>query len=120
MKRIEVKEINNQEIIYLSFKDLSKDEDIKELIDEAIPMIRSKAEYSVLLVTDLSNMRFNNTVREYFVNFTKNNRQYVKASALIGASSLHKIMINGINRVTGRKLKSFKTEEEATAWLFSI
>jgi len=64
-------------------------------------------------------MHFNSKIRDLFADFTGGNKNYMKASAIVGANGLMNLMINGINKLTGRKLKSFPSESAAKEWLVS-
>lgn len=116
MSKVEVTQHEGQKIIKLDFSGLKSKEEIEAVILVSKPIIR-KSPNSVYTLTNIKGMHFNNEIKELFSEFTKGNKKYVKAGAIHGASGLHKIIINGLNKLTGRKLKAFDDVENAKNWL---
>lgn len=119
MQKVQITEYQGKKIIQLNFSMLKSEEEIATVIKESIPFIRDNSSGSVCVISNLEGMHFNNRIRDMFTEFTKGNKNYVKASAIIGATGLQTFMINGINKVTGRKLKSFDNLQLAKDWLVS-
>ncbi|NJO89956.1 MAG: STAS/SEC14 domain-containing protein [Chloroflexia bacterium] len=119
MAKVEIKEFRGKRIVCMSFSNLRTEEEISAIIEVAKPIIRNSPPNSVYTITDIGGMHFNNKIRDLFTDFTGGNKNFVKASAVIGASGLQNLMINGINKITGRKLKSFPDESVAKEWLVS-
>lgn len=119
MKKVQITEYQGQKIIQLNFSALKSEEEILAVIKESIPHIRNNPSGAVYVISNLEGMHFNNRIREMFTEFTSGNKNFVKASAIIGATGLQTFMINGINKVTGRKLKSFENAQMAKEWLVS-
>jgi hypothetical protein len=104
-------------IFYMDFSNLSNALEVKEIINESARFIRSQPAASVITLTNLEGMRFNNEIKEMFNDFIKGNKSYVKASAVIGLAGLQQIVYNGLMRVTGRDIKAFNNALEAKNWL---
>ena len=119
MDKVQIIDFQGFKIIYLDFSGLKSEDAIISVIDQSKPLIRDCAPNSLFFLSNIKDMHFNNRIREIFTAFTSGNRNFVKASAIIGASGLQNIMINGINKITGRKLKSFSDESSAKNWLVS-
>jgi hypothetical protein len=119
MSKAQVTNYQGFNIIYLDFTNLKNEEDIISVINESKPLIQNNPPLSLYFLSDISGMHFNNKIREIFTAFTDSNKSYVKASAIVGATGLQNIMINGINKMTGRKLKSFSDHASAKNWLIS-
>ena len=111
---------NNEKIHYLDFSNLKNVKDIENVISEASKIIQTQTESSVLSLSNLEGMHFNNDIKEAFIAFVHNNKPFIKASAIIGLNGIAKIAFNGIVRVSGRNLKAFKTKDEAISYLASL
>lgn len=118
MNRVEVTQHQGQKIVKLDFSGLKSKNEIEAVILVSKPIIRS-APKSVYTLTNIKGMFFNNEIKELFSDFTNGNKKYVKAGAVYGASGLHKIIINGINKFTGRKIKAFDDVDSAKNWLIN-
>ncbi len=101
----------------MSFSNLRKEGEIIAVMEETKPIIRNNPPNSVYTITNIGGMHFNNKIRDLFTEFTRGNKNYLKASTMIGASGLQNLMINGINVITGQKLKSLENEGTAKEWL---
>jgi len=53
MGKVNIQEFQGKKIIYMSFSNLKKEEDILEVIEEAKPIIRSSPAKSVYAISDL-------------------------------------------------------------------
>jgi hypothetical protein len=113
--------INHQgkNIYYMDFGSLQKVEEINSVIAEAKQYIQKQTPSSILALTNLEGMHFNNQIKELFTDFVKGNKPYVKASAIIGIHGLKQIVFNGIMKITGRDLRSFSDIESAKTFLVS-
>ena len=119
MEKVQVVNYQGYKIIFIDFNGLKSVDEITLVIEIAKPFIRNNPTNSVYTLSNLNGMHFNNSIRDLFTQFTGGNKEYVKASAIIGVSGLQNIMINAINKLTGRKLKSFPDELSAKNWLVS-
>lgn len=107
-------------IIYVDFSNLKKVDEIYMVVDEVKPIIRSNPKFSALILTNFENMHFNNDVFKKFSEYAKGNKEYVKASAVIGLSGLIKVMYSGFSKVTNRSYKVCDTKTEALDYLASL
>lgn len=119
MGKVKVAQLQGSKVIHIDFSGLKKLEDIAKVIEESRPFIRNNPPKSIYTLTNIEGMFFNAKVKDLFSEFTGGNKDYVIAGAIIGASGLQNILINGINIITGRKLKSFPNEIAAKNWLVS-
>jgi hypothetical protein len=106
-------------IFYMDFSNLSNLQDINGIIDESIGFIRKQSIGSVLTLTNITGMHFNNEIKDVFNSFINGNKPYVRAGAVIGLSGLQKIIYNTLMRINWRDIKSFNNSEEAKKWLVS-
>lgn len=117
MRKPEIINYNGHNIVYLDFSNMKIKDEIMKLEADGAKMIRSFPKASVLTLTNMENMFFNNEIRSYFSEIVKGNTPYVKASAVIGLTGLIGIMYNSFVAITGRNIKSFKTKEDALNYL---
>jgi hypothetical protein len=119
MDKVEVQVLKGRKIVTIYFSNLKEESEIIAVMKEAAPIIRNSPPNSLYTIADIKGMHFNNKIREIFSDFAKKNKPYVKATAISGASGPQGFMINVINRITDRNMKSFPTIDEAKEWLVS-
>lgn len=119
MKKPELISYKGKTILYLDFTGMKDKEEIMKMEREACDWIRGQALNSVLTLTNMENMFFNNDLKKYFEENVKQNGPYVKAGAVIGMTGLISIMYNAFVTVTGRNIRSLKSKEEALEYLAS-
>lgn len=107
-------------IFYMDFTGLKAEEDIMLVVNESKAYIRSKPFKTIYTLANIEDMHFNPVIREIFVDFVKGNKEYVRASAVVGVNGLKQILFNGIMKLTGRDIRSINTIEEAKDWLVSF
>jgi hypothetical protein len=117
MRNIEIKNLQGKEVCFIDFSGLKEDAEIKNLIEASKKYIRSKPVKSVYCLTNIHEMHFNSDVKEIFTEFVKGNKNYMKASAVIGVIGLRQFMFNSIMKISGRDVKAFNEEDEAKNWL---
>jgi hypothetical protein len=102
--------------------DLSKStaEEAKRIFDEAIEKITKLPLKSVLLITDSTDAVYNQETSSVTKHFSTSISAHVKASAVVGADSMKKIMISTLRLLTKRDIKTFDTREQAMEWLITI
>jgi len=120
MRKPEEVSYKNKSILYMDFSDLHNTEEITALIELSRTYIRSQPEKSLLVLTNIEGMHFNNEVKTLFSEFVNGNKAYVKASAVYGISGLQRIIYNGVMRITGRDIRSFDTLSLGKEWLISF
>jgi hypothetical protein len=116
MKRVKFIWSGGKEILFLDFYGCTVKE-LLEAIEEAEQIIRTHPENSLLILTDVTNARFDEQVRVRIKEFTKHNTPYVKASAVVGVIGLKKIILEAIMLLTGRRFQTCGNVEQAKSWL---
>lgn len=119
MSRTRTLSYNGHELFEMDFSNLRDLNLINEVMRDAAVFIRTKPKGSVICITTIEGMHFNNEIKAAFQAFIKENKPYIKSSAAVGLSGLQGIMFNGLMKVTGRNIKSFPTLAEAQKWLIS-
>jgi hypothetical protein len=116
MARVEFIKHNGKELLMLDFSNC-KPGDVFLVIDEAKKTIRTRSENSVLTLTDVTNMRFDDRVTQQMKEFTTHNKPYVRAAAVVGVEGVKKIILNAVMLFSKRKFHTFDSIDSAKAWL---
>lgn len=110
---------NGQVIFYMDFSNINHTSEIKNIMNESAVYIRNQPSGSVLSLSNITGMRFTQEIKVLFNDFIKENKPYIKASAVIGLNGLQ-LIFTGLLKVTNRNINSFNSEIEAKEWLFSM
>ena len=105
-----------RQILLVDFSHCSVDEALQTM-DEAKEIIRSQPEFSLLVLTNVTNGRYNLDVIEKLKEFTAGNKPFVRASAVVGLDALKKVIYNTVVMFTKRTFSVFDDIEEAKEWL---
>jgi hypothetical protein len=116
MKRVNYISHKGRQILFLDCSGC-KAEDFPTIIKEAGKLIRVEPPNSVLTLTDVTGARYNLEVTESLKEFTKGNKPFVTAGAVVGLDALKKIVYNGVMHFSGRNLLAFDDIEKAKDWL---
>lgn len=116
MDRVTFIKHNGKELLSLDFSNC-KPAEVFLVIDEAKQVIRTRPENSVLTLTDVTSMRFDDRVTQQMKEFTVHNKPYVKAAAVVGVEGVKKIILNAVMLFSKRKFHTFDTIESAKNWL---
>jgi len=116
MERVKFIKHNWRQLLLLDFSNCGADEAIKT-IAEASEVIRLQTANSLLILTDVTNARYNLEVVEKLKDFTNANTPYVRASAVVGLDGLKKIVYNAVVMFSKRKISVFEDIEKAKDWL---
>ena len=116
-----VYELNHKgkNILCLDIADL-KTQDKPEFrihIESAKKKIQLQPQKSMLVITNVTNIRFDSEMATSIREYAAHNTPYVKASALVGVSGLQKIIVQAVKKFTGRDFYLADTMEEAKEWL---
>jgi hypothetical protein len=117
-ERIQFIDHQGKEILLLDFSNREPDE-VLQIIHQATAVIETRAELSLLTLTDVTNARFNEAVGQGMKNFTLHNKPYVRAGAVIGITGLKRIIFGAVMAFSERKLLPFDDREQAKAWLIT-
>jgi hypothetical protein len=119
MKKTQIIIHQGKNVFYMDFSKLNTVEEIRTVMNDAKEFIYKQPLSTVFALSNIDGMHFNNQIKDLFAEFVKENKPYIKASALIGMNGLKQIVFNGLMRITGRDIKSFSTIDEAKNWLIS-
>jgi hypothetical protein len=119
MNRTQTLTHKGKSIFYMDFCQLQSVEEINFVMNEAKAFIQNQPNTSVIALTNIDGMHFNNEIKDMFSKFIASNKPHIKTSAIVGISGLKNILFNGLMRITGRDIKSFSDLELAKNWLIS-
>ncbi len=116
MDRISFITHDGKEMLLLDFSRLKAHEAIA-LIEPAKAVISSKPENSLLTLTDVTDVSFNDDLSQQMKAFTIHNKPYVRAAAVVGVTGLKRVIFNAVIAFSRRKLVTFDDRETAKKWL---
>jgi hypothetical protein len=108
-------EHSGQKILWIDFRSCSAME-LPRRVTRAASIIRSEPLRSVLTLTLLHGMSYDEETTSLMKDYVRGNRPYVIAGAVLGLDYLRRIILP-LNRLTGRKLRAFDDAESAKDWL---
>jgi hypothetical protein len=116
MERVKYIFHSGRPILFLNFSGCTV-ADFPTIIKEAEKLIRVESPNSVLTLTDVTGAKYNLEVTEALKEFTKGNKPFVKAGAVVGLDVLKKIIYNSVMHFSGRNLLAFDDIDKAKDWL---
>ncbi|MDD4907894.1 MAG: hypothetical protein PHJ00_02415 [Candidatus Omnitrophica bacterium] len=115
MAKVEFVHYKEKEILLIDFS--GTPDDILPTIEAAKEVISKQPPNSLLTLTDVTDSKFNNDVREHLKTFVVHNKPHVKAAAVVGVTGLKKVLYTVVVQFSGRNLPAFDTLDEAKEWL---
>lgn len=90
---------------------------IKESMAKVMNMLENAPPKSALMITNVSNVRFNSEMAELFKSYADHNTPYFKASALVGVSGMQRVILTTVKKLTGRDFYLADNIQEAKDWV---
>jgi hypothetical protein len=119
MPKSKIISYKGKNIVFNDYSHLKTKEDVEKVINQAAEIIQVQKANTVLSLINFEGTHFNKPIIKAFSKAAQENKPYIKASAIYGVSGLGRIVIDGVIKLTGRKLPTFSTEEEAKNYLVS-
>lgn len=117
MERARYIKHRDRQILLYDFSHLSTEE-ARQLMDYCPGLIRNMPPQSVLTLTDVTGLNFDEQLKEAFKALTQHNKPYVIAGAVVGVTGWKKIVYLASLRFAGRNnLQLFDTVALAREWL---
>jgi len=117
MDRVKWIEHKGKGILLEDMSGLREPTEIYAVSDASTAIICKQPESSVLLVTDVSNTRYNPSVVNRLKENTKLTNPYMKAYVVVGIEGLQRVVLQSVVRFTGQDIKMCRSIEEAKEWL---
>ena len=119
MERTRFIEHNGKRILLLDFAGVrDPDEAIRE-VRNAMEVVARQPKKSLLVMTLVRDARYNAAVLQAMKELASHNEPYVRHSAVVGMSGLHRIAYQAVILFSKRSIKTFDQEAEALEWLVS-
>ncbi len=116
MERIQFIQHKGRQILHLDLTN-AKAAEVVQLVHDATPVIAAQPAKSLRTLTDVTDMNFNTEAAEALKQFTKHNKPFVIAGAVVGVTGLKQIIYNAVLKFSGRNIVAFDTLEQAKDWL---
>ena len=117
MERVRFVLHGNKRILRFDFSELEVGE-IHEVMAYGLSLIAKMPGRSVLTLTNITGAHYDREVTEALKGFTRHNKPYVIAGAVVGVEGLKRVVFQAVTTVTGRtNLKLFGDEASAKDWL---
>jgi hypothetical protein len=116
MERVSFITHGGREILLLDFSGMKAAEAIA-MIKHAMGVISSRPVNSLLTLTDVTEIRFNDDLSRKMKEFTAHNKPYVRAAAVVGVTGLKRIIYNAVIAFSRRNITTFDDRETAKRWL---
>jgi len=117
----EVRFITHQgiEILYIDFSFSTSREEVLQVIEETKTLVASRPPSSVFTLTNVANAYFDGDVNQALKDLASHNKPYVTAGAVVGLTTLKKIVYNSVLFFSKRQLEICDDMDSAKAWLAS-
>jgi hypothetical protein len=117
MDRIHFIEHRGHRILVLDYHDIRDPAEALTLIEAGRQLVATQPPRSLLLMTIVRGARYNADVLQAMKNLAAHNAPFVKASAIVGLSALHRAAYRTVLLFTRRNIPAYDTEQEAMDWL---
>jgi hypothetical protein len=119
MNRVDLVTHKNKKIVRINLSKCQPEETLLAL-PEAKRIIAGIAPKSGLVLTDVTDAVYNQSVAEAIKDFVRSNQPYVKASAVVGAEGVRLVLLTTVILLTRREIKTFSNQEQAKEWLSGL
>ena len=117
MERTRFIEHRGKRILLLDYSGVQDRREAVEIIRHSRSVVARHPPHSLRVLTNVRDARYNSEVLQAMKELAAHNAPYVKASAIIGMSGLHRIAYQMVILFTRRSIKTFDGEAEALDWL---
>jgi len=105
-------------ILFTDYSNFITFDEWKVLLDEELSLMPNEPLGSVLALAVFTGSRFSASVFSAIKELAVHNKPYIRASALVGLSSLQQgVFLKGIERTADRSFGLFDSVDEAKDWL---
>lgn len=119
MERVRFVQHCGKDILLVDFSNCEAD-GAHLIIDKAKALICTRSEQSLLTLTDVTNLRFDEKISDRMKEYAAHNKPFVKAAAVVGIVGLKKIIFQAVVMFSKRKLDVFDTVDQAKTWLVTM
>lgn len=105
-----------KKIIFANYAGLFQEE-LLQILDVVKETITSEEEGSVLSLADVTDAHYNNEVMDKLKAMTRDNKPYVKKTAIVGATGLRLMLMKIVLKFSKRNMNIFDNLQKARDWL---
>lgn len=117
MERVRWVEHQGRKILFTDFSNIRDPNVVYPLIHKNRTLVAQQAPNSVLTMTLVSNSRFDARVIAALNQLVRDNKPRVKAAVIVGLTGLQKVVYVTLTQLSGRRIQTYATVEEAKEWL---
>lgn len=114
---IELIDYNGKKIFFADFSRCETTEDILKLILEGKEVALKEPDDSILALQDFTDKKASKEIVELVKKVSKETEPKLHRQAVVGVTSLQRVILNGVNRLLKKEIKAFSTKEEALEYL---
>ena len=115
--RVRFIEHEGKRILLHDFTNILEPREALPLVEQSKAIVAQQPAHSLLTVTCVSGSRFDRDIIEALKSLVVHNKPYVRHGAIVGLSGLQRVIYVTLTQLTGRRLPTFDTLDEAKAWL---
>lgn len=117
MERTRFIEHQGKRILLLDYSGVRDPEQALREIRHSMSVVAQHPPGSLRVLTNVRDARYNAAVLQGMKELAAHNAPYVRASAVVGMSGLHRIAYQAVILFSKRNIKVFDAEAEALDWL---
>ena len=117
MERTRFVEHRGKRILLLDYSGMREPQEAIAEIRHSMSVVAQQPPRSLRVLTNVRDARYNTAVLQALKELAAHNEPFVKASAIVGMSGLHRIAYQAVLLFSRRKIHAFDSEPEALDWL---
>jgi hypothetical protein len=119
MERTRFIEHRGKRILLLDYSGVRDPQEAIREVRHSMEVVARQPPASLLVLTQVRDARYNAAVLQQMKELAAHNAPYVRASAIVGMSGLHRIAYQAVILFSKRNIRVFDAESEALDWLAS-
>lgn len=116
MNRVEMISQQGRHILLIDLSQIHPEEGLA-VINTSQKLIAAQPAHSLLTLTDVTQAHYDVSLVQALKEFAKHNEPFVRAGAVVGAEGMMKIILEAVEKFSGRNFSVFGSRAEAEAWL---
>jgi hypothetical protein len=117
MERTRFIEHKGRRILLLDYSGIRDPQEALSEVKRSMEFVARQPRNSLRVMTYVRDARYNAAVLQAMKELAAHNAPYVKASAVVGMSGLHRIAYQAVILFSKRNIKTFDDQPEALEWL---
>ena len=116
MTRCDYVQVEGVQILYTDLAGCTPAQGI-EALQRSVELVRNRPADSVLSLVDVTDAGYNREAVRFMTEVVRGNRPHIRATAVVGATGIRRIVLNGLRRLSGRSFELFDDLESAKSYL---